>query len=541
MALKYKPLYPWVGGLNTSTDPIILDPQKLVQADNVIFTTTQSRRKRGGQSRYNAAKMSGASTSNAVYFTNYWSVVSSVKRERLVALTDNGKAYRSTPGSGTWASFSTLSLTVAHGGVTSMVMNENLIIGLAGSGVPKVWVNQSSSANLVAMTSAATTALPFSSVWICQSFIERGFYTGDPAHPDRIYVSDAGTYNAFTSGTTAGNSITLEVGIGDGDPAGVTAMFPGTGGNRLFYAAKRRHLYALDCSDVDQTKWTITLISNQIGVINPNAVVTLDEADVAFMSDRGVHSLSQVLKTTALIPGQFLSADIQYDYTSIINSANRGQISLTYAPSLNSILFSCKRVGKTTYETVYGFNIIQKEWFRWTSTPCNFIFTRFNSTTGVDELYACDVNGQVNKLNQTALNDFGAAITTTIQSSYIFPETIPMFEYAFTRLVFIFRARDNSTFSVQYQIDGVSSNSFTVQGRSAGGNTLGTTHLGSSYILGSIQAVKPFYQHIGGVGSSMQLTITHNGLNQDFELFGLVLEYEDGGDRQNPYNAAAYG
>lgn len=283
------------------------------------------------------------------------------------------------------------------------------------------------------------------------------------------------------------------------------------------------------------------MISNQIGIINPNAVATLDETDVIFMSDRGVHSLSQVLQTTAVIPGEFLSYPIQPDYETIINSANRSQISLIYVPALNSVLFSCKRVGVATYETIYGFNVILKQWFRWTSVPCNFIASRFNSSTGVDEIYACAPSGRVNKLNQTARNDFGAAITTTLKSSFIFPDGIPLAEYNFTRLIMIFRSRDNGTFTVQYTIDGVSSNSFTVQERIAGGNVLGTTSLGSGFILGNIQGVKPYFQHIGGVGSSIQLSITHNTVDTDFELFGIVLEYEDAGDRQNPYNAAAYG
>jgi len=128
MGLQYKPLYPWLGGLNTSQDPIILDPQNLTTADNIIFTTSGSRRKRGGTSRYNTAAI-GTSASSVLYFTPYWAVVSNVKRERFVSVTADGKVYRSVPESGTWSSFSTLSLSVSHGGITSEVMNEDLILG----------------------------------------------------------------------------------------------------------------------------------------------------------------------------------------------------------------------------------------------------------------------------------------------------------------------------------------------------------------------------------------------------------------------------
>lgn len=540
MGLEYKPLYPWVGGLNTSVDPIILDPQNLVQADNIVFTNSGSRRKRGGQSRYNTASLATAAT-NVVYFTNYWATVSSAKRERFVSVALNNKVYRSTPATnGTWSSFNTITLSVQHGGVTSTVMNNDLIMGFKGSnGVPLVWVDQSSSANLTRMV-ASSGSLPFSNPWIVQTFIERLFVAGDPANPDTLFVSSTGDYTNWTVSSTEGKAITLVIGAGDNDPEGITAVFPGTGGNRVLYVAKRRHLYAVDVSSPDQTDWSITMISNQIGVINPNSVAALDETDVVFLSDRGMHALSQVLQTTAVIPGEFLSFPIQYDYNSVVNSANRGQISLSYVPSLNSVLFSCKRVGMSTYETIYGFNIVLKQWFRWTSTPCNFIFDRFNKTSGTDEIYACDAGGFVNKLQQTAFNDFGSAIVTTLKSGFIYPKDIPLFEYNTTRIILIFRSRDNATFGLQYSLDGVTSNSAVIQERFVGGNILGTTQLGNSFILGSVQGVKPYFVHTGGVGSSIQITITHNALNKDFELFGIILEYEDAGDRQNPYNASVY-
>lgn len=539
MGLEYRPLYPWSGGLNTSVDPIILDPQNLTQADNIIFTTSGSRRKRGGQSHYNTATISTSATA-LYYFTNYWATVSSARRERFVAVGANNKVYRNTPGSGTFSSFNTTTLTVVQGGVTTTTMNNDLLIGFKGTnGVPRVWEDQSSSSNLIALA-ASSGSLPFSNAWILNTFIERLFVAGNPAAPDTLYVSKAGDYTNWTVGSTEGQAITLAIGVGDNDPEGITAIFPGTGGNRVLYVAKRRHLYAVNCSDLDQTNWSVTLISNQIGVINPNAVVSLDETDVVFMSDKGVHTLSQVLQTTALIPGEFLSFPVQYDYNSVVNAATRGQISLTYVPSLNSILFSCRRVGVATYETIYGFNIVLKQWFRWTSVPCNFIFTRFNATDGTDEIYACAPGGYINKLQQSSFNDFGSAIATVIKSSFIYPKDIPLMEYAFTRLILIFRSRDNATFTVQYTIDGISSNSFLVQERFVGGNVLGSTQLGSSFILGSVQGVKPYFQHIGGVGSSIQLTIVHNTLNKDFELFGAILEYEDAGDRQNPYASSIY-
>lgn len=533
--LKYKPLYPWTGGLNVSQDPIILDPNFLIQADNIEFTSSQSRKKRGGQKYYNSATLSGASTANMVYFTNYWATVSNNKREYFVTIADNGKVYRNAPGTTLFSSFSTLALTVGQGLVTTSVIQNDLIIGIKGNGVPKVWKSQSTTANLVSMT-ASTGTLPFSNAWITKPFIERLFV----ANGDTLDFSATGNYTNWTTGTAAGRAGSLIIGSGDNDPSGITAIFPGVGYNRVLYVGKRSHLYAVNCSDPNQNNWSVTLVTAELGVINPNAVCNIDETDVCFASDRGVHSIMQVLQTTAVLPSQFLSYDIQDDYNFTINPANRQQITLQYMPSLNSIFLSCKRNGFTTYETIYGYNVLFKQWFRWTNTPCNFIFKRLNITTGFDELYGCAPLGRLTLLNQTLQNDFGSAITTTLVSSFIYPEQLPFLEYNFTRLFLIFRSRDNATFSLSTSIDGIVSKAYTIQERFVGGNILGTTALGPSFLLGSIQSIKPYGIDLNGVGSSIQLTITHNTINTDFEMFGAILEYDSAGDRQNPYNADAY-
>lgn len=538
---KYKPLYPWMGGLNTSVDPMILDPQKLTVCDNIIFTNSGSRKKRPGQTRYNATQIPSASAAeNVVFLSDYWATVSSAQREYFVAVTDSGHVYRS-PFNGTWSSMSTLTLSVGQGQITSMTIQNDLVLGMKGNGVPKRWAGQSTSTNLVSMTSSTTAALPFTNAWILCSFLERGFFAGDPANPERIYVSKTGDYRNHTATLSPGFGTTLDIGIGDGDPDGITAMFPGTGADRILYVAKRRSLYRIDCSDTDQTKWKISLISREIGCVSQNTVATVDLDDVIFASDRGIHTLSQVVTTTAIIDGQFLSFPIQYDWLNAIDATSRPGMCGTYVPSINSYLLSCKRTGQSTYETVYGYNVELKEWFRWTSVPCNFLKRRFNKTTGLDELYASATAGHVNKLLQTALNDFGSAITTTIRSTFIAPQDIPFQENQFTGLACLFRSHENSTFTVSYSVDGLTSQTTTFNQKAAGGNTLGTTLLGTTFILGNIQAIKPVWSNLAiEEGNTIQLTFVQNGLNQDFELFGIFIEFTADEEAQNAYRSALY-
>jgi hypothetical protein len=76
----------------------------------------------------------------------------------------------------------------------------------------------------------------------------------------------------------------------------------------------------------------------------------------------------------------------------------------------------------------------------------------------------------------------------------------------------------------------------------AGGNILGTTILGPAFILGQVQAIKPVWNHLNiEEGNSIQLIFEQDGLNQDFELFGIALEYETDEEAQNAFTSPLYG
>lgn len=535
---KFKPLYPWLGGLNTSLDPMIMDPQDLTICDNIIFSTSGARKKRGGQDRYNTSAI-GTASANVIFLFDYWATVSNAQRERFVAVTDDGKVYRS-PLNGTWSSFSTLTLSVSQGGISAGVMQNDLVIGMRGNGVPKVWDGQNTASNLVAMTSATTSALPFTNAWIVCPFLERGFYAGDPANPDKVYVSKVGTYNDFTTGTS-GFGITLNVGLGDGDPSGITAIFPGTAGDRVVYVGKRRHLYRIDCSEINQANWKVTLLSNEIGVLNPGVVQVVDQADVIFASDRGVHSLSQVVNSTAIVEGQFLSFPIQNDWNNVMSTSDRLKYCSAWVPSINSYLLGCKRSGESEFETIYGFNIELQKWFRWTNVPCHYLMRRIDTSNGVEELYSGGIDGFVNELLQDDLNDFGSAIVTRIQSSFIAPEGAPFTEHKFINLACIYRAHENSTFRVYYSVDGLTTQSVTFEQKIAGGNLLGSSVLSVNFLLGQIQAIKPVWNDLViEEGNTIQFTFEQDGIDEDFELFGMVIEHEFDEEAQNAFRSPLY-
>lgn len=525
--VEYLQLYPWLGGLNTSLDPIILNPQQLTVCDNVVFSVQQSRKKRGGQAHANTAAIKVSSVAQTlIYVEDYWANVASTKRQYAVAVSSQGNVLRSSNLT-SWSSFSTATLTVAQGAITSTIMNEDFILGYSRTAPPKKWDNQNTAANLVALGGSPPNGN------LVQINHSRAWIAGNAALPDRLYYSAVTNHESWSPtsslGTTAGF---IDVFPGDGDPDGITAIFPEVNQGGV-YIAKRNHIYYVDNTNGSPTSWRVRLVTNSLGCINHNTARAVDQEDVVFASDRGVHSLQQVLTTTAFLEGKFLSKDIQTDYLATISQADKNKMSAVWYAPLNSYMLACKRTGKSTFETIYCYNVELKQWYRWTSTPCNYLSTRLNKTSGSIELIAAAPSGFINKLNQTALNDFGAAIEMKLKTAVLYPGGIIPGEKLFTNFVWIFRARGNYTFQYSYTIDDNLTYTDTVTQSAPGSNVLGTTILGSAFILGSVTGIKPAFTHIKGSGHGLQLTITQGGLNQDLELFGIALEYKKASESQN--------
>lgn len=526
---QYLMLYPWIQGLNTAEDPIIADPQTLQIADNIVISNSGARQKRGGQAHVNTAAITVTATAqDFVWGIDYWSNVSSAKRQYYVAASTQNKILRSATGA-SWNSFCTISITVTRGKTTGVVFQEDLIIGYDGAQKPLKWDNQNTATNIVVLGGSPPNGR------IVQKNQSRVWIAGNVSNPDRLYYSAVFNHESWTPSSSLGTtSGFIDVMPGDGDPDGITSIFPEVNQGGI-YIAKRTKIYFVDTSSASPATWRVKTVSDGIGCIAHNTAVAVDQKDVVFASERGVHALSQVLDGTAVLEGSFLSKPIHPDYISVLDQSALQNMSAVWYPKLNSYLLAGKRTGVSTYETVYCLNVDFKSWYRWTQTPCDFLFTRTNKTSG-KELNACAPSGFINKLNQVALNDFGSAIPMTIKTQAIFPGGVVPGEKHFTNLIFLFRSKGTYTFSYSYNIDDNITYSGLIQQRTQGSNILGVTPLGPTFILGAASVrMKPYFEAIRGVGHSIEITIQQNGIDQDLQLFGLGLEFMGASESQNPY------
>lgn len=542
-------LSPWSGGLNSTEDAIVLGltpegQQQLSVADNIIYSTNDGQRKRGGQSHFNSVQMNdGTSLAVAVdgiYATTFWYKGSgTTKTEDLVVVAESSRIFHAVA----FGSLSALTIgsaiapTFSQGQVTSEKMNETLFIGYSQTKAPLTYTGNSAAVN--AASASSTVVGVFPPGYILRQHVNRMFSAGDSANPDRLSYSN--TELPFAYGTAGGF---IDVLPGDGDPQGITAIFPPVNVNEL-YVAKRTSIYKIDTSAADPNDWAVIPVSKGIGCVQHNSAAAVDQGDVLFASDRGIHSLQQVLSQTAVITGKFLSYPIQDDYR---DSTNKRFISGIWAPDLNSYLFNIQRSGETFAETVYGFNIQKAKWYRMTSMPSNFLFQRLNISTEDYEYFSLgdssgsSTRGYVNRIQQDSKWDFNSAtgnIVTVLQTPLLYAGGNFLQENNFVNIILLARSHDNSPIQVAYSIDEVTNGSGIIQQQVIGSNILGSSAflLGSSFVLGAPSGAKPLFLHIGGVGNAIKVTITHDTIGADLELYGLAVEMDPAEESQNAYRA----
>lgn len=537
-------LFPWLGGYTPAVDPIILDPQDLQIAENCVFDTSGGRKKRPGFDYHNTTAITVSSTlQDIIWGTDYWANVSNTKRAYHVVITETGKALRS-PWNGTYSAFNsgaTVVLSVTHGKISSEVFNEDLIVGYSTGAAPKVWDNQSTSNNLV--TATATTGT-YPNGWILRSHKNRLWVAGSNANPDRISFSGLTTglpdHRAWNTSSSAGF---IDIFPGDGDPEGITAIFPELRRGGL-YVAKRTKIYYIDTSSATTSNWQVSLVSNGIGCVSHNSAVSIDDRDIIFASDRGIHSLGQVITDAGIIPSEFLSFPIHSDYHDILETADRSKYSAIWDPKLNCYLLAVSTTSGV-FDQIYGYNVDLKKWFVWnnltTDNTFNFLHIRYNGTTKSKQSIFLSDDGRVMQLSTTPVyyDESGTSTITQvpvsmrIKSAVIYPGKPRLTESHFTELAFYCASNNSSTFTVFWKVDNGNTQSKDQAQAVTGGNILGTTLLGSSFILGQSRGVKPYVISVNGVGSGIEVEIQHTDPS-DFQLYGMAIKTTQSNESYDP-------
>lgn len=386
-------------------------------------------------------------------------------------------------------------------------INEKLIIGLTGTAnTPKKIT--STGGNLV-LDDLGGDPPNFS---VCREHLAR-VWTNDKSDPDRLHYSATGNPEEWNG---SGDSGAIDIGPGDGDPSGITAIFPAFKGE--LFVAKKRRLYRV--SGFTPETFAVRLVSDGIGCESHQSVVPVDQDDILYISERGFHRLSATAQFGDF-SAQFISSDIQPTTQNFINLS---QSSGVYIPDLNSVAWAVNEQTTSGNSGLYLYNILFQQWYRWTGISSDALATRLAG--GRDALAVGTNNGRILELKSGQFSDFGnQGIPVRIKTGIVYPDNNPYTVKGFKKVVVMFIPQGETSFNVEIQIDNLEPQTvtFSQEGVFDG--------LGSAFVLGQSTlgvnpVLSPVTLPIDGFGHGATFEIEKNTADEPIEVFSFGYEYE---------------
>lgn len=362
--------------------------------------------------------------------------------------------------------------------------------------------------------------------WVFGQFLGR-LWSNDGTNQDRIQYTTTGNPEEWQG---AGDSGSLDIGIGDGDPVGITAMFAFQG---IFYVAKLTKLYRI-INNTPET-FMIQLVSSGLGVVGPNAWAAVDQDDIVFVSQKGIHSLVGTINSGDE-QAHYLSLPIQNTFNSTWTKRLLPQIWGAYLPQYNSVAFA---VNDSTYtgsynNTVWFYNVALQSWYNWPNIPCQSMFV--GTDTDKQRLYfggnnsrmAKGLNGTNYDVGNTGTN---TAITMNVKTGVIYLNDNPFMVNGFKRFSLIYGPQGTHTINVTFKIDNYTAQSFAYSQTQTGG-VLGVSFILGQSTLGYNFVTGPYQQGIDGIGRGFQVTLSQSGQQAPIDIQGIAVEYEELGPAQ---------
>lgn len=525
---------PWVGGVNSSLDESMIPPNQLTVGDNLIFDTRGSRRKRDGNKHNWDSTTSG--TIKLLGLHDFWFGTSS-KTQRLISIGDN-RSIRSYTTSGT-PTLLTDGGTAWSGTLTnsSMITFNNLcIMAVSGAGnVLKKWSGTGDVADLDGTPPIAS---------ILREHLGR-LFTNDKTNLDRLHYSPVHDHTLWNGN---GDSGAFDIGVGDGDPEGITAIFHTFKGD--LFIAKRTKLYRLLTPTNDPTTWEVRLVSSGIGCVSHNSVVPIDQDDIFFVSEKGIHSLVAT-DTYADFESTFVSIDIQKTFRDIFDQSRLKFIWGAYDPTINSVGFAVTEntidasdstkstslygtaLTNSVNNTVWLYNIPNKSWYRHPALSCQSLISVRDGSDNKQRFFLGTHISRVSKTKNGTNYDIShaaanRAIDYRVSTGLLYLDGNSETLKGFRRFYLYYKPVGTHQVTVNVKIDTYDQapeNSLSFS-QSNTASLLGSTFVLGSSLLGYTSIMKAYSQTLEGVGKAVKLTITQSGIDQAIEIQGFGFEYE---------------
>ena len=414
--------------------------------------------------------------------------------------------------------------------VSSVTLNNIIVLAADGSNNEiKFWDGSNDKAlDLRDNTNYVSTDPDPPSASILQTHLGR-LWTNDKTDPDRLHFSE--TFNPF-KWLGAGDSGAIDIGRGDNDPQGIQAIFPTFKGN--LFVAKKTKLYRI--SGNDPASMRVDLVASNLGCVSHNSVVPVEQDDIFWISERGVHSLASV-ERPGDFSSQFVSTKIQRSFNNDWDRSTQDRIQGAYLASINSIAYtvhdtSLDNIDGTANNSIWLYNIPTQAWYRWPNIAAESI-TLSNDSDKLRFYLGTDQNrvaqtqtGEPNDVDNTGSE---TSIGMEIETGLIFVDDSPYTEKAFKRIGLAYRPVGNPTILARVKIDNFRRQSIAFDETGggtplgAGSFTLGSTPLGSTGLF------SVYNRSLDGIGRGIKIILREYESVSEYEIEGFVLEYEPSG------------
>lgn len=606
-------LLPWIGGVNTSQDDSLIPPNQLVRADNCIFDTKGSRKKREGI-KYNWDNVTTSSASIRGLHEFYFG--SQSKSKRLLSIASN-RAVRSytTGGIATVLTDSGLPWTGEIGQTSFQTFNNRAIMAVDGaSNLVKVWdgitanvedlrtvfdhkvaTNGRSSVGttrtivlngpftgvagdyVVVSAASFATAAQFNGTYLVDSVSNTNvpndtitytapssltegpvsdstltvdgvapqasavrehigrLWCNDKTNRDRVHFSGAFNHLQWLG---LGDSGAMDIGVGDGDPEGIVAIFPTFKG--VLFIAKRTKLYKV--SGASPETFVVELVSSGIGCASHSSVAQVDQDDMFFVSDKGVHSVTAT-NNFGDFNSSYISSDIQRTFNEQFSKQNLKYCWGAYLPAINSVAFTftdtnlpqAVNTNLAVNNAVWLYNIPFKSWYRWFDVPCQSMIVASDADRG--RFYFGTHTSRVIKSfignnYDTTASGVNTSIKYTVTSGQINVDGSLYSVKGFKRFILYYKPDGANNVNVSIQIDNFPLDSVNtlVFNEQPSATLLGSTFILGQSLLGDDTRLASYTKHIEGFGRSFRVIIEQDELNAQLDIQGFAIEFEAAGN-----------
>lgn len=593
-------MLPWDGGLNTSTDEALIPPSDLTVADNLLFSTSTSRKKREGvthnyenQAVVGVSRASSTTTrtlivNGASFFVGeqvtvsggpstyngtftILSVATTTTANDTFTYTGSSSLNESTTADtairvSLIAGNSSVSILTAHdywfgattrsqrllyvrsdGAVCSVNSGTRVVIVDAGT----AWTVPLTSASIATFANKAIIAVSGTNnvmrYWAGSgsladvpgtppkaSFVrvhQGRILCNDKANPDLLHYSPVGDYTLWNG---SGDSGAIPIGEGDGDPEGITGISPTFKGD--LFIGKKTNIRRMTGPSPEE--WQFSLISDGLGFVSHQAICAVDQDDLVFVSDKGIHSIAATM-AFGDFADKYLSAKIQPTFRDNLTRSRLKYAKAVYLNNHNTVFFAfteSSSLGRTLTSSsvnnaVYAFHVPKQAWYRWPDMPCEALMVANDSDE--KRLYLGSHKGTLakgsNGLNYDIVNaGTHTGLKYTVTSGVIFPSGNPYDVVAFKKFILFYKPRGTHTITGTFKVDNYAvpvenqMNFSEVSSADLLGSTfvLGTSVLGYSVVLG------PYTRSVDGFGHGAKITLTQTGIDEEVELQGFAIEYE---------------